>query len=467
MEHTQKKVEQKLLLTLPLNAMTVYQLALGALLLALFLWGANCQSRQVNIDMDTTDQDAYRTYTKQLVETNYQQLGDRNRMPLYPYLLSLFYQPPMSDEALFAVAKQVNSLLTLVVLLITGVIFWFYAPGTDAIVALLVAAFTVFAYRAPYFQAEVLFYGLSFLLFVLLLEIVQRPRWLVALLAGVVAGLAHLTKASILPAVVLACVFLGVQALIRGYRAWRPRSAVPKPGWRPVATPILAAIVFVLLFLAVVLPYIRVSKERFGHYFYNVNSTFYVWYDSWEEVKQGTRAHGDRVGWPDMPAEQIPSLGKYVREHSLQQIAERFTQGLKIVWNMVMTSYGYGLFVLLYALAGALLLWQGRQHFGALLRQSDQLVLIGFVLCYFVSYLLLYAWYTRIAYGNRFVLALFLPLLFCFVRLLGYGRRQELTMTLGGVTTPVAAISGFVGLMLGGYLLAVYPNQVCSLYAGL
>ena len=63
----------------------------------------------------------------------------------------------------------------------------------------------------------------------------------------------------------------------------------------------------VFTFLAVEYPHISNSKRIYGHYFYNVNSTFYIWYDSWDDVMQGTRVHGDRVGWPDMPEDQIPS----------------------------------------------------------------------------------------------------------------------------------------------------------------
>lgn len=427
--------------------------------LALFGWGAECQSRLVNTDMNTIDQDAYRTYTKQLVETHYQQLGDRNRMPIYSYLMSLFYHPPMTDEALFAVAKQVNTVLALVVLGITFVVLRRYVPLADAVTALVVAAFTVFAYRAPFFQSEVLFYGLSFLLFVLLLEMFGQPRWSVTVAAGVMAGLAHLTKASVLPALVLAVGCLLLQAL------WRWRQARWQITW-PTATTFLQPICFVLVFLAVVFPYIRTSKAHFGQYFYNVNSTFYIWYDSWEEVKQGTRAHGDRVGWPDMPPEQLPSPAKYWREHSVGQILGRFGEGLKLIWTMVNSSYGYGPFILFYLLACALLIWYNHRYFAVELRQEQIAFLVLFIASYLVSYLLLYAWYTRIAYGNRFVLALFLPLLFCAVRLMAFAQRQNLKLAFWRWAMPANVISGTVALLLIAYLLAVYPNQICTMYGG-
>ena len=35
-------------------------------------------------------------------------------------------------------------------------------------------------------------------------------------------------------------------------------------------------------------PYLSTSKRVFGQYFYNVNSTFYMWYDDWPHASVGT-----------------------------------------------------------------------------------------------------------------------------------------------------------------------------------
>ena len=69
--------------------------------------------------------------------------------------------------------------------------------------------------------------------------------------------------------------------------------------------------------------YVNYSKQIF----YDINSTFYVWYDTWEEVENGTKLYGDKVGWPKMPEEEIPSFSKYIESHSIKGSANRFTKG--------------------------------------------------------------------------------------------------------------------------------------------
>src|SRR5204862_7303211 len=49
----------------------------------------------------------------------------------------------------------------------------------------------------PYTTLFRSFYYVSFCAFVLLLQLFVRPRWWLALLAGAMTGLAHLTKASV------------------------------------------------------------------------------------------------------------------------------------------------------------------------------------------------------------------------------------------------------------------------------
>jgi 4-amino-4-deoxy-L-arabinose transferase-like glycosyltransferase len=363
------------------------------LLAALYTFGALRQMTEVNVSPGFIDQDAYMSYAQKLRESGYTYIGDHNRMPVYPWLQSWFYRPYMHRKLFFLEGKARNLLLSYFLLAGIAAIFWRKFHWQQALNATLIAAFTVFLFKAGWFQTELLFYFLNFVLFVALWRLLQCPGWAPALGAGALAGLAHLTKASVLPALAL---FLGIAAL--------------QAAWLRRANTALSVLLVAAAFLAVVFPYIQNSKRAFGHYFYNVNSTFYIWYDSWEEAAHGTKAHGDREHWPDMPAEEIPSPAKYLREHTPAQVAQRFFNGAGMVWEGMSSSFGYLKYVLFYAgVFAALAFWQ-RERALALIRRQPFITL--FTLVYFAVYGALYAWYAYITPDNRLILAQFLPLMF-------------------------------------------------------
>src|SRR5262245_4335253 len=436
----------------------------------LLLWGTHRQSIVVINNMNRTDQSAYMDYAKQLAQTDFQYEGDRNRMPLYPALMALFYQDGMSDAEFFALGKRVGIAIGLVVLLMTFTIFKQRARTIDALTALLVAMFTVFAYKSPYFQTEVLFYGITLLLFVLLLSLLRQPRIRTAGVTGLIGGLAHLTKASVLPAILLgaACLLLGAvvdwrRALFnQNFRREQTLSARSA-----LLAPLCCASVLLTIFLLVIFPYLRTSKARFGSYFYNVNSTFYIWYDSWTEAEQGTKAHGDRDGWPVMPEEDIPSFRKYLHEHSVGDIVRRFVGGVAVILSAVMRSYGYAWFVIFYLVALVSLTVQngGPRRFLALFWRTNPSVVL-FVAAYFMGYLALYAWYTRIVSGNRIVLAQFLPGMFLIVRSLSFAQDHNLVIRIFGRRVPASVVSPTILLILGLYLCFIFPHRISTKYGG-
>lgn len=433
--------------------------------LSVFVWGAVQQGTVVNINRDASDQSAYLKYARQLSETDFAAVGDRARMPLYPAVLALFYREGMTDGDYFERGKLVSVVVALLVIgLIVSIMNW---QGTtwDSTAAALVVLLTVLAFKAPYCQADVLYYGLSSLLFVLLLRLIDRPQLRWACVAGVVGGLAHLTKASALPAIALAITILISSGLI----AWaRIRKPEPQLAVRTLATHVGAAGLLLSCLLIVIYPYLQTSRDRFGHYFYNVNSTFYLWYDSWDEAKAGTRAHGDRVGWPDLPDEQIPSLSKYLREHSFQQIVQRAARGLlRYALLVSVYSYGYTEFMALYAILLALLFWQNRHQFPWRDLRHQQARTTLFVVFYFSGYLLLYAWFAPVSIGHRFILSLYVPGLLMAVRGLKFAREHQLEIRVWGLRLQAARISPLILIALAAYAVVLYPQRITTHFGGI
>jgi hypothetical protein len=346
-------------------------------------------------------------------------IGERNRMPLYPGFLALFYDPALSPEEFFARGKRLNILLSIVLLAVLFAIFARHLPGLVATNLLLIVAFGYFVFKAGYVQTELLFYFLVFVTFLTLahlLEARSRAAGLgLAALGGVLAALAHLAKASMLPLVAIFLLVFGVRELARLVRSHPDpgggRRALARFGWRAAA-----GVVFLACFLGALSPYITTSKRVYGQYFYNVNTTFYMWYDDWPSASVGTYSHGDAVGWPTLPADQIPSARTYWRDHTLRQIGARLADGY---WEMVTISYQrfwYMKYVALYVAFAGLLMVTCRRPFARLVCEHG--ALFAFMLLYGVAYLTAIAFYRPISGStSRMLLAHLAPLLFvlsCF-----------------------------------------------------
>lgn len=417
-------------------------LATVALGLALY-WHIAIVQIEVNQDKGKVDQSAYLYFAKQAYETNFSFTGNRNRMPLFPWIQALFYSPELSEEDFFEQGKLLNVLISLAGLAALGAALFFRLSQGYALYAISVIAFLFFAIKAPWFQAEILFYTLFAFAFMLSIESIRSPRWYKSVGVGLLFALAHFTKASATPGIALYTCSFAV-----------PLLAAIRSGWnrRRVVEIVSQALTPLLVFFLALFPYFNESKERYGHYLYNVNSTFYVWYDSWGEAKFGTKAAGDREGWPDMPAEQIPSLTKYLKEHSVAEIGQRFVQGAMRIHRSVCTGPGqFGLCIhagigVAMLIFGLCLRMTGAQ--GSLTKKDIQTGL--FSLLFLLSYLFMYMWYAAIASGPRFILALLIPLFW----LVGLALPNLAEVNLPG--TNISISNAILSLMLVILLSQVY-----------
>lgn len=118
--------------------MRISHLALLLVSLARFPWGTGRQSAR-NADMRLFDQFAYMNYAKQLAHTGFHYEGDRNRMPVYPSIMSLFYKNAMSDEQFFEIGKRIGIGIGIIVLIMTFLLFKLASRANDALTAVLVA----------------------------------------------------------------------------------------------------------------------------------------------------------------------------------------------------------------------------------------------------------------------------------------------------------------------------------------
>ncbi len=331
-------------------------------------------------------------------------------MPLYPWIQALLHSPELTDEESFERAKRVNISLSILVLAGIGLAFFAKFSRPFALWSILAIAFTVYAIKSPYVLAENLYYGLFTFAFILSLETLSAPDWRKSIICGALFALAHFTKASALPALLLFASSYGVLFLTHAIR----RELTPAL----TRDLILRALLPVAVFLVLLSPYLLESNAKYGSYFYNVNTTFYMWYESWAEVKAGTLAAGDHDGYPDLPPEEIPSLQKYLRERGIGSMLWRFFNGSKRLLNLgcfdVNSTWHYGYCsqasLGLLAIAISLPVLLRRMPLRELLKYAH---IAWFATAILVVYALGAAWYVPILGNNgvRIALVIVIPLL--------------------------------------------------------
>jgi hypothetical protein len=359
-------------------------------------------------------------------------IGERNRMPVYPWLLSWLYDPALSPDDFFAVAKtwNIRASLLLLAVLVAVARQWLSALATTAFG--LAVGFGYFVFKAGYAQVEPLFYTLFFLTFLAGWALLRADTLAAGLGRGAVAGVliavAQLTKASMLPFLALLGLAVAVRA-VQALAAHHDRAATVRH--------LASGAVLATAFLLVMFPYIANSRRVFGHWFYNVNSTFYVWYDDWPAASIGTYKDGDGKGWPTTPPEQIPSAGKYWREHSVGQIAGRFWTGFLEMFTVSYIRLWYFKVLTMYVVFATALVVVGRRQLAARIRGEP--AVSAYLGLYALIYTAAVAFYQPISGTTlRMLLVHVAPFLFAVSRLAESPGFHDLKWSVGGVALGAA-----------------------------
>ena len=387
----------------------------GAIVLLLLLSipyfnAAKKHSQILNDSTRYTDQSNYLEFAKKARQSSFTYLGEHNQTAAYPFLQALFYRSGMDDSAFFEQGKLINIVLSLVLLVALFLIFIRYLSVPSATILTLIVAFGFYIFKAPYFQAEVLYYFLAFLGFFLMAKMILKPGLALAVVTGVVLGLAQHTKASVLPALAMFVFVYLSKEIVYGLRMLRRKSYDRERIHKSVVR-LAYLLITVICFLTVIYPYIRVTKQRFGQYFYNVNTSVYIWYDDFVQAKAAEEIYNFTDQWPpDMPAEMVPGLQNYLRTHSIEQIIDRIRFGvnqqiINIQSQFSVTNYQLTFMVLLLMVIMADL----KNSINLLLKYP---YLVGFSILYFAVYMTAFIWYSPISPERRFTYGLFIPLMF-------------------------------------------------------
>ncbi len=382
--------------------------AIGLFFLSLYLNVAQQQS-PVNPDLTRSDQGAYMDIAKQAYETRFQYTGTRNQMPLYPWIQALFYSPEMDDETFFQQGKRLNIALSLICLLTLGIAFFAKFSKIYAFYSILFIAFLVFAIKSPFFQTEILFYTLFSFAFILSLDTLISPKWYKPIGVGLLFALAHLSKSSGMPGLFIFASSYGILFLLKLFSRGLSREQVRQILYYALAP--------VAVFMILLLPYFQESKEKYGSYFYNVNSSRLMWYDSWDEAFNAMQRAEEQGGWASLPAEEIPSLSNYLKDHSPSDMIARFRLGAKhLIWsgcNYQLSPYAFGhcgqvVLSLIIFVVCLPLLFKGSQF----QNNHKNMHIVWYILLFFILYGLSFLWFIPISgRGPRTIFTLMIPLL--------------------------------------------------------
>ncbi|MEA3439125.1 MAG: hypothetical protein U9R58_02475 [Chloroflexota bacterium] len=393
------------------SILTAAAILILILLIVPYYSSAAKHSQQLNDSPSYTDQRDYLDFAVKARELDFNYAGKYNQMPLYPFFQALFYRIGMDDLAFYTQGKHVNIILSLVLLTFLFLIFKRFLPFFESSLLTLIIAFSLYIFKAPYFQAEVLYYFLAFLGFVLMCQMIIQPDTKTAIATGIVLGLAHLTKASIIPGLIIMIAVYILKELIYWIQRYKSKSTDDAHIRKSLKK--LGYLLLVLIcFTVVIYPYIRNAKLRFDNYFYNVNTTLYIWYDDFYQVREAEEMYNFVETWPPpgMPADEIPSASKYFSTHTFDQILDRIQFGVNAQLENIRNQFSVTNFQLTYFELLLIVLLADLKNSFWLIKKYPYV--IGFSILFFLGYLALFSWYSTVSPERRFTYGLYIPFMF-------------------------------------------------------
>ena len=349
--------------------------------------------------------------------------------PLWPWLASFTIDEGESDQDVFFDGRWLNTTLACAGLVIIAVFLSRRLSLFGVFLFLFLAGFGAFVKRGTYFQPEPIYYLLVLACWITVFYIFEHPRPLRFALLGVFSGLAYLAKPSIQ---ILLIVFAGVFALqvawqlIKSEKGQRFRLALASGGGLALVA---------ITFLVVASPRLVYSHKTFGSAFHSWPS-FWMWSDTFEE---GAALMAKYQAPGNSPEDERPSFSRYADKNDWEKARARMAFGTEWTlsnfftpsrakvnpknqkpWKRILPDRGWYLLYLTLALGALAAVWflakrkkEVDAGTGDFARGWPAKAL--FVAGVFTAYTLAFSWYAVIGKGDRFLLALYPPLVLTLV----------------------------------------------------
>jgi hypothetical protein len=384
---------------------------------------------QTNHEIDPFDQGAYVGMSKTMEGSWYPWYSDGTRNPLFPWLAAILLDP--NDAEFFEKGKQLNVALAI---LATAAVSAFFASRVGPLAALNSCALCSLAALLPistFFGAEPIFLVLFLFVCACAMRLLNENPLPLYLLLGVLTALAWLAKSSTTPFFVL---FLGF-SIVRWLLSLSFGEKMPwhlrAPGWRPGR--FLAGLLICLAaYFAIIAPRLVHAHKTWGSAFYNLPS-FWFWADDWETCVN-KYADCRQVRLATLPIEEQPTMQGYFQRHDLGDALVRLTNGVVVrlvqlfhpeaKWRLSVERKDKpkrivlphrGLYLI--GLAALALVMCGVAASQGRLEKLGPITLpVLLSLTTFLVYLMATGWYVPTGPGHRFIMTLYMPLLWLVVQ---------------------------------------------------
>jgi len=445
-----------------------YVLAVLVLCLCLGTIGFRLAS-QTNHDSDPFDQSAYIAMAKTMKCAWYPWYSDGTRNPLFPWLTAKFLDP--DAPSFFESGKKLNILFGLCgVALLAGIFITQMGP-LAAFNATAVAGLAVLLPASIFFGAETLFFVLFLLVCACAMRLLNHnPPWLYAVL-GALAGIAYLAKPSATPFLALFVVFSIAQLALSFFPTARLPWFLRATQWR-AKNLLLGLALFGAIYFALIAPRLLHAQRTWGSAFYSLPG-FWFWADDWETcVQKYYDCREERLA--QLPPEEQPTLAGYFRRHTVVDAFQRAAGGATV--RLTQLFYPEGKWRFPYEKWGKLkrvvLPYRGFYLLGLGLLATTMAakavschrlgrvgpvglpVLLG--LATLVLYIFAMGWYLPTGPGHRFIMTLYLPILWILaqggeqLRFAANSRAANLCFLAGHAALATLVISRIAILLLDG-----------------
>ena len=384
---------------------------------------------QTNHEIDPFDQGAYVGMSKTMEGSWYPWYSDGTRNPLFPWIAAKLLDA--DDAGFFEKGKRLNVVLAICGTAAVAVFFSRRVGPLSAFNATALCSLAALLPISTFFGAEAIFLVLFLFAFACGMRLLNENPLGLYLLLGILIALAWLAKSSTTPFFGLFVAFSAVRWVLNLKFSQNLPWHLRAPAWNARRFGV-GLIICLAAYFAIISPRLIHAHRAWGSAFYSLPS-FWFWADDWETC---VKKYADcrKVRLSELPIEEQPTMRGYFHRHDLSDAMLRLQTGVVArlgqlfhpegKWRLSVERKGKakrivlphrGLYLVgLGALVLAMAAFAASQ---ARLRSAGPVtlpVLLG--LATFAAYVMATGWYLPTGPGHRFIMTLYMPLLWMLVQ---------------------------------------------------